>query len=237
MSNPIEINEYEIKHILKKHKLINESISLKSFVTKDVSAKTQNFKSFVEFLNGNMDLDVIADNIQKFNSDDSEKTKSTDDDEETTDIEVGSKNRSDDEFYKDVLEKIGAEPTSENMKFFYAWRQAEGAKATYNPFNTTHKKEGSTLWNCLSKKNGKCVSGVRNYDSEEDGISATAATIKNGYYPCILNGLRNSIGAKKIATNCLSNLKTWGTGGLIKTVLSGSKLNPPPISRTLVKKV
>ena len=87
------------------------------------------------------------------------------------------------------------------------------------------------------KKSVKCVSGVRNYDSEEDGISATASTIKNGYYPCILDGLKNDIGARNIADKCLSNLKTWGTGGLVKTVLNSKTLNPPVISRSLVKKV
>jgi hypothetical protein len=142
---------------------------------------------------------------------------------------------SDKKFYEEVLEGIGAKPTNENLLFLYAWRQAEGAKSTYNPFNTTHKKEGSSLWNCLKKKDGKCVGGVRNYKSEQDGIDATVNTLKNGRYSCIVDGLKNNKGAMKIA-EC-SNLKTWGTGGLIKKVLEKKTINPPSISRTLVKKV
>ena len=37
-------------------------------------------------------------------------------------------------FYKKILEKIEAPITKENMAFFYAWRQAEGAKSSYNPY-------------------------------------------------------------------------------------------------------
>lgn len=224
----VKITENEIKNILKKHKLLKESVEIDDIVTSDISKDSKNFKSFVEFLNGNIEIDDIADDIESF------VKKIVD---KTTDIEVGSKYASDDDFYKEVLTGVGAEPTKENLKFFYAWRQAEGAKAKFNPFNTTHKKDGSSLWNCLKKKGEKCVGGVRNYKSEQDGIDATVSTLKNGYYPCIVDGLKNDIGAKNIASKCSANLKTWGTGNLITKVLSGSKLNPPAISRTEVKKV
>jgi hypothetical protein len=223
----IKLNENEVLDILRKHKLVSESIEISDIITSSTPKDTKNFKSFVEFLNGNVKLDDIVSDIKSFISGtiDSEKT----------DIEVGSTNSSDVDIYKDILKQIDADNTEENMKVFYAWRQAEGAKAAYNPFNTTHKMDGSTLYNCLKKKNDKCVGGVRNYDSEEDGITATAKTIKNGYYPCILNGLRNNIGAKNIATKCLSDLKTWGTGDLVRKVLTGPKLNPPAISKSSVK--
>jgi hypothetical protein len=144
-------------------------------------------------------------------------------------------NSTDKHFYESVLKGLDAPVSSENLAFLYAWRQAEGAKATFNPFNTTYKKDNSTLWNCLRKKEGRCVGGVRNYKSEEDGISATIKTLKNGHYKCIVDGLKNNIGAKKIS-QC-SDLKTWGTGGGVKRVLDGGKVNPPQISRVLVKKV
>jgi hypothetical protein len=121
------------------------------------------------------------------------------------------------------------------MLFFYSWRQAEGAKATFNPFNTTKKMEKQSYWNCLKKKDGKCVGGVKNYSTKEDGITATIETLNNGRYECIVDGLKNNIGAKKIA-QC-SSLKTWGTGELVSKVLNGSSIKPPEISRTLVKKV
>ena len=151
------------------------------------------------------------------------------------DYKLTEPNSDDKKFYEDILEGIGAKVTDENLLFFYAWRQAEGAKATYNPFNTTQKKEGSTFWNCLKKKDGKCVAGVRNYKSETDGIDATVKTLTNGHYSCIIDGLKNNIGAKEIS-EC-ADLKTWGTGGLIKKILDKKGINPPAISRSLVKKV
>jgi hypothetical protein len=138
-------------------------------------------------------------------------------------------------FYTKVLSNIGAPISKENLLFFYAWRQAEGAKSTYNPFNTTQPKEGSTLWNCLSKKGGKCVGGVRNYKSKQDGIDATVKTINNGNYKCIVDGLKGDKGASKIA-EC-SDLKKWGTGGGITRVLKTKKINPPAISTIEVKTV
>ena len=150
-------------------------------------------------------------------------------------IKITEPSRSDKEFYEKVLKGIGAPVTPQNMLFFYSWRQAEGAKATFNPFNTTKKMEKQSFWNCLKKKDGKCVGGVKNYTSKEDGITATIETLNNGRYECIVDGLKNNIGAKKIA-QC-SSLKTWGTGELVSKVLNGSSIKPPEISRTLVKKV
>jgi hypothetical protein len=141
----------------------------------------------------------------------------------------------DKDFYNKVLTKLGAPVSKQNLLFFYAWRQAEGAKSTYNPFNTTQPKEGSTLWNCLSKKGGKCVGGVRNYKTKQDGIDATVKTITNGNYKCIVDGLKSDKGASKIA-EC-SDLKKWGTGGGITRVLKTKKINPPAISTTQVKSV
>ena len=141
----------------------------------------------------------------------------------------------DKDFYNKVLTKLGAPVSKQNLLFFYAWRQAEGAKSTYNPFNTTQPKEGSTLWNCLSKKGGICVGGVRNYKTKQDGIDATVKTITNGNYKCIVDGLKSDKGAAKIA-EC-SDLKKWGTGGGITRVLKTKKINPPAISTTEVKSI
>lgn len=165
----------------------------------------------------------------------SKKEKSGEVSSEYKEFKITEPSSSDKKFYEEVLEGIGAKPTNENLLFLYAWRQAEGAKSTYNPFNTTQKKEGSTLWNCLKKKDGKCFGGVRNYESEQDGIDATIKTLKNGRYSCIVNGLKDNKGAMEIA-DC-GDLKTWGTRGLIKKVLEKKVINPPAISRTLVKKV
>jgi hypothetical protein len=138
-------------------------------------------------------------------------------------------------FYKKILDELDAPVTKENLAFFYAWRQAEGAKAAFNPFNTTQSKEGSTLWNCLKKKDGKCSAGVRNYKTENDGVEATVKTLTNGLYRCIVNGLQNNVGAKEIA-EC-DSLEKWGTRDGISKVLERGRISPPDISRETVKKV
>lgn len=112
-------------------------------------------------------------------------------------------------FYAKLLENLGAPISDENMKFMYAWRQAEGKGGIYNPFNTTWNLPNSTTMNSA---------GVRNYTSLEDGLVATIKTLKNGRYDCIVNGLKNDIGASEIA-RCES-LKTWGTGDLVAKVVN-----------------
>jgi hypothetical protein len=176
------------------------------------------------------DTDDVKSLIDKVKTD-------TEDDEDKDELDIEKESSTDDEIYKKILTKIGAPHSEENMKFVYAWRQAEGAQAKYNPFNTTHKKDGSTLYNCLRKKNNKCVGGVRNYQTEADGIDATVRTLENGHYPCIVDGLRDDIGAKQIAKKCRSNLKIWGTGDLVAKVLNGKKLSPKKIARAEAKRV
>jgi hypothetical protein len=139
---------------------------------------------------------------------------------------------SDDDFYKKVLEGIGAPVTPENMKFLYAWRQAEGGKAKNNPFNTTQSKPNSTFYNCLKKGISGCVAGVRNYATEQDGIDATIKTLKNGRYTNIINALKKGDSAQNVAM-ALKN-SPWGTGELALKVVrgydSGSSPKPPTIA-------
>lgn len=113
-------------------------------------------------------------------------------------------------FYAKLLENLGAPVTDENMKFMYAWRQAEGKGGTYNPFNTTWDMPGSVKINSH---------GVRSYKSLEDGMVATVKTLKHPRYVCIVDGLKNNIGASEIS-KCES-LKTWGTGDLVAKVVTG----------------
>ena len=156
---------------------------------------------------------------------------------EKDETQISKPSLSDDDVYEAILTGVGAPVTKENMKFMYGWRQAEAAKAAFNPFNTTKKKEKSTFYNCLSRKDGKCAGGVRNYSSQQEGIDATIETLKLSYYSCITNGLKNDIGAKKIARQCKDALKTWGTGELVGKVLDGNKLSPSPIPTTTTKTV
>jgi hypothetical protein len=149
------------------------------------------------------------------------------DKEKTSDIGVSdekipNRTTSDDEFYKKVLKCLGAEPTKGNMSFMYAWRQSEGGKATFNPFNTTKNIPGATIYN--SHK-------VKNYQSMEDGVRATCETLKLGYYSDILNGLKNDVGLYELSR--MEGLKKWGTGQLLAKVadgyLAGATPKPGPI--------
>jgi hypothetical protein len=150
----------------------------------------------------------------------------------SNDVTPLTKTTTDDEFYKSILKGIGAPITDENMKFLYAWRQAEGGKARNNPFNTTQSKPGSTFYNCLKKGVSGCKSGVRNYLSSQDGIDATVRTIKNGRYQNIINALKSGDSAEKSAQALKSS--PWGTGELALKVVrgynSGSSPKPPKIA-------
>lgn len=135
-----------------------------------------------------------------------------------TKIDLGDS--SDDDIYEEILNRLGAPVSDENMKFMYAWRQAEGRGGTNNPFNTTQKMPGSTKFNSV---------GVQNFISKEQGLEATIKTLLNGRYGCIVDGLRNDIGANNIA-NCQS-IHVWGTGDLVSKVLSNyDKGQSPKIS-------
>jgi len=139
-----------------------------------------------------------------------------------SDKNVPNKTTSDDDFYKGVLECLGAKPTKGNMNFMYAWRQAEGAKADFNPFNTTKNMPGATIYNSAK---------VKNYSSKEDGIKATCDTLKLDYYRDIVDGLKNDVGVEKLSR--MEGLKKWGTGALVAKVadgyLAGATPKPDPI--------
>lgn len=128
----------------------------------------------------------------------------------------------DQNFYAKLLENLGAPVSEENMKFLYAWRQAEGRGGKFNPFNTTWTLPGSTSMNSH---------GVKNYQTLEDGMVATIKTLKNGRYNCIVDGLKNDIGASEIA-KCES-LKTWGTGDLVAKVVSSYNAGSSPKIKAL----
>ena len=236
------ISEEEKKRIISLHsKLLNEDVEFLTKMKTLFYALMPKRKNTVDdmikklediFKKGDKSVEDIIDDAPELN-DPEVKDKISNID--LSGIKIAEPSISDKEFYGKILKGIGAPVTPQNMLFFYSWRQAEGAKATFNPFNTTKKMEKQSFWNCLKKKDGKCVGGVKNYTSKEDGITATIETLKNGRYKCIVDGLKNDIGAKKIA-QC-SSLKTWGTGELVSKVLNGSSIKPPEISRTLVKKV
>ena len=143
-----------------------------------------------------------------------------------TSNEIPDITTNDDDFYKEILECVGAPITKDNMLFLYAWRQSEGGEATNNPFNTTKKMEGATLY-------GKNAAGVKNYPTVQDGINATCETLKLGYYTDIVDGLKNDVGLYKLSR--MSSIDKWGTGKLLADVadgyLNGSTPKPKPIMK------
>jgi hypothetical protein len=129
----------------------------------------------------------------------------------------------DDPFYKAVLQGIGAPITSNNLTFLYAWRQAEGASATYNPFNTTWNATGSTVYNSH---------GVRNYVSAATGVDATVKTLLMDRYASIVKSLEAD--ASPLVTAAALTTSEWGTGPLATSVLlgyaAGASPKPPAIA-------
>lgn len=222
---------------------------MKKLITEDEEKKIKQLHSLDEnMLNDFIDKVKSSDTVQnikkKFEDlfgiklgDEKETETKGEEDEEDTNIKVTEPSSKDQEFYEKVLKGIGAPVTKGNLKFMYAWRQGEGAKARFNPFNTTKSKPDASFYNCLKKDGEKCVAGVRNYESEDEGIKATVETLNLDYYDCITDGLKNDIGAKKIARKCKSALKTWGTGELVSKVLDGGNLKPPTIATSETKTV
>ena len=148
-------------------------------------------------------------------------------------------------FYQDILKSIGANVTCQKMLFFYAWRTGESSKSSYNPFATTQPNEVNEgcYYNCLKSGVGytpvgcrECPSGtspgVRNYKTYESGLKNTVKTLTNGRYNNVVTKLKNdNITAEEIASE-KSELKTWGTGGLVLDILKyNEKIKPTPISK------
>lgn len=148
-------------------------------------------------------------------------------------------------FYQDILKSIGANVTCQKMLFFYSWRTGESSKSTYNPFATTQPNEVNEgcYYNCLKSGRGytpvgcrECPSGtlpgVRNYKTYESGLKNTVKTLTNGRYNNVVTKLKNdNITAEEIASE-KSELKTWGTGGLVLDILKyNKKIKPTPISK------
>lgn len=63
----IYISESEKNHILKSHKLpINENIEIDDIVKGNIDVTNKNLKYFIEFLNGNVDVSNIANDIESY---------------------------------------------------------------------------------------------------------------------------------------------------------------------------
>lgn len=90
--------------------------------------------------------------------------------------------------YIDILQGIGVPVTATNLKFEQNWHAAEQSNASYNPFNTTRKMPGSTDLGGASANNGY---PVQIYQSEQQGIAATIATLKQPQYKGLVDALKS----------------------------------------------
>ena len=117
-------------------------------------------------------------------------------------LELFSTVKSDDDFYKAILFGIGAPTSKHNIDFLKLWRIAEmgtegmnkkKVTATNNPFNTTFNYPLDR-----ESKNYNSV-GVKHYSKPEYGVDATIKTLKNGYYNCIVQSLRDGKSFNEIA--------------------------------------
>lgn len=127
-------------------------------------------------------------------------------------------------FYVDLLQKIGAPPTTNNIDILKKWQNHEGGNATYNPLNTTRTKADSTNYNSV---------GVKNYGSFDVGTDATAETLLLRYYKPILNAFRDNkpLDFWRNNSDIADSLRTWGTSNFATYLNKPSK----PDTTTVVK--
>lgn len=109
---------------------------------------------------------------------------------------------------ENFLKQLGDTPTPDNVAALISWRRTEGGGGKNNPLNSGFKVSGSTDYNHTA--NGG--SGVQNYTSEAQGMSAEISNLKlKGFgYESILSSLKNGSSESKILSDIYNS--QWGTG-------------------------
>ena len=113
------------------------------------------------------------------------------------------------EWCASLLNALGnPNPSQTTLNFVIGWSASEtlaDSGAIYNLLNTTEPWSGATNFNSV---------GVRNYTSWQDGINATIATLRNGYYPELEEALRINLDGvlSPPSIEILANLHTWCGG-------------------------
>ena len=128
-------------------------------------------------------------------------------------------------FFIEILRGIGIpNPNPSQIGFMQIWRQHEGGKAAFNPFNTILPLGSYTLYS-VSKLNGKPL--VKNYPDRATGLQATIQTLKQNNFSSIVASIKQikdipSPGdiSGMSATMVVINNSPWG-----------SKFNPPDASK------
>ena len=107
-------------------------------------------------------------------------------------------------FFREVYKGLGVTaPNRFQLRFFEIWRQKEGAKAAWNPFNTTLKTKDSLTYNSAP---------VQNYPDKAAGVDATVRTIKAKYYVDLLKEIKEIKNGPDVRKAMVSLTKSpWGT--------------------------
>jgi len=120
-------------------------------------------------------------------------------------------NAGENQWATDVLKRVGAPVTSENLAALTTWMKFEGGgggkatglgknSANWNPLNTTQGAPGSTSMNSV---------GVQSYLSKDQGLDATVKTLQNGNYGQVLSALKE--GKSSTAVLAAVAASPWGT--------------------------
>ena len=142
-------------------------------------------------------------------------------------------NKQDKLFYTKILNKLGiVNPTENQYTFLYAWKAAEGSRASWNPFNTTLKLENKEDYSPLGcNRNQNNGNPVKNYKTEDVGLSATVSSLSGARYSSLINNLKSNASLQILSTD--PSLNIWGTGLGVNRVLSSKNdtFNVPVITR------
>lgn len=127
-------------------------------------------------------------------------------------------------FTKRLIRELGYPYTIHNRRAFASWMQSEGGKARFNPLNTTKLMPGSTSYNDV---------GVQNYASLDDGVKATADTLRENQrgYDRIRRCLRLNYSAK--TTVSAMGDSAWGTGKTLMLIIVAEISRVPSVLRRI----
>lgn len=105
------------------------------------------------------------------------------------------------EFTRAVLIRLSAPIDGMRLAFGVAWAAYESTDAKNNPWATTEKVTGSTKFN---------DDGVQNYETFEQGVDATVATLLQVPYAQLVRDLRNPDASLRELRGAL-NASPWGS--------------------------
>lgn len=121
------------------------------------------------------------------------------------------------QFAATLLQRLGIHQTPGAMKALVGWMAAEGGHwhndARYNPLNTTQPMDGAG--------NTGTQGNIKVYRDWQQGVDATAKTLRNGHYGGILAALKS--GNSSAVAEAIGKTP-WGTNAaLVQQAIAGAK--------------